>query len=259
STKMEEIKESLSKFDDSLKTLINQVLSVKDDIRKVSNRVSTLESDYESRNPVVEQTLPLARPRTEYELKETLTLPDCVKELQIFEGQSAKYVSWVNRAQSILDDYAIVKEKPLYRSILLHIRQKIRGGADSALLSYNVPDDDWLEIKRVLALHYADKRDTRTLEYQLKNHCLTISPGVTLPLLAKHSLNVHLLLDEDHPEIVRVTLKKLIHEFSVLFEPLLPGGAVDTVIKAEIHTSKPDPIYTRSYPYPANMRDEVEK
>lgn len=76
-------------------------------------------------------------------------------------------MSWVNRAQLILNDYEIVRDKPLYRSIVLHIRQKIRGNADLALCSYSVPDDDWAEVKRVLALHYADKRDVRTLEYQL--------------------------------------------------------------------------------------------
>jgi len=34
------------------------------------------------------------------------------------------------------------------------------------LNAYNVRDDDWPEIKRVLALHFADKRDVGTLEYE---------------------------------------------------------------------------------------------
>jgi len=33
--------------------------------------------------------------------------------------------------------------------------------------AYNVRDGDWTEIKRVLALHFADKRDVGTLEYEL--------------------------------------------------------------------------------------------
>jgi len=33
-----------------------------------------------------------------------------------------------------------------------------------------------------------------------KNDILTISPGIKIPLLAKKSLNVHLLLDAKHPE-----------------------------------------------------------
>jgi len=36
-----------------------------------------------------------------------------------------------------------------------------------ALAAYVVQDDDWEDIRRVLAFHYADKRDTRTLEHEL--------------------------------------------------------------------------------------------
>ncbi|KAH8318208.1 hypothetical protein KR067_009406, partial [Drosophila pandora] len=154
-------------FDESLKTLLDQVVAVKEDIRKVGTRVATLEQDHERRNPAVIQPVPLVRPRTKYELKETSTLIDCVKELQTFEGEPGKYVSWINRAQAIVNDYEIIIGKPLYRTIILYIRQKIRGDADLALSSYNVEDDDSSEIKRVLSLHYADKRDVRTLEYQL--------------------------------------------------------------------------------------------
>jgi len=40
-----------------------------------------------------------------------------------------------------------------------------------ALAAYGVQDDDWDDIKRVLALHYADKRDLRTLEHELGAMC----------------------------------------------------------------------------------------
>jgi len=96
-----------------------------------------------------------------------LTVPDCVRELLTFEGDSEKYISWIKRAQSIINDYELIREKPLYRSDLTQIRQKIKGNADMALNAYNVRDDDWTEIKRVLALHFADKRDVGTLEYEL--------------------------------------------------------------------------------------------
>jgi len=73
----------------------------------------------------------------------------------------------MGRAEAILRDYQVIKDRPLYRSIVLHIRQKIRENAETALISYNVADDDWSEIKCILTLHYADKRDLRTLEHQL--------------------------------------------------------------------------------------------
>jgi len=105
--------------------------------------------------------------RTEYELKEIARLPDCVKELQVFEGEAGGYDPWMGRAEAILKDYEIIKERPLYRSIVVSTRTKIRGSAETTLLSYNVAEDDWPETKRVLMLHYADKRDLRTLEYQM--------------------------------------------------------------------------------------------
>jgi len=95
--------------------------------------VGTLETDFEQRNPIADIPLPLTRPRTEYELKESSTVPDCVREFLTFEGDSEKYISWINRAQSIINDYEVIREKPLYRSVLIQIRQKIRGKADMAL------------------------------------------------------------------------------------------------------------------------------
>lgn len=109
----------------------------------------------------------LAQPRNEEDLKDISKLPDCVKELQIFDGNPVQYLSWVHNVENILRDYEIVRNKPIYRAILQHIRQKIRGNADAALISYNIFDEDWVSVKKCLSLHYADKRDVRTLEHQL--------------------------------------------------------------------------------------------
>jgi len=164
---MEEVKETLTQFNASLAALLSQMNSLKDEIKKVGEKVAVLENDRESNNPVVSLSTPLTRAKNEYELKEIGRLPDCVKELQVFDGEPDTFVSWLGRAEAILRDYEIIKNRPLYRSILLHIRQKIRGTAETALVSYNVADDDWYEIKRILTLHYADKRDLRTLEHQM--------------------------------------------------------------------------------------------
>ncbi|KAH8357013.1 hypothetical protein KR084_010629, partial [Drosophila pseudotakahashii] len=253
--KMEEMKEVLNRLDTTIAALTTQMVGLKDDVRKIGNRVNILETDFVKRNPVADIPLPLTRPRTEYELKESSAVPDCVKELLTFEDDSEKYLSWINRAQTIINDYEVIREKPLYRSVLIQIRQKIRGNADMALNAYNVRDDDWTEVKRVLTLHFADKRDALI---DRKNDLLTISPGIKIPLLSKKSLNIHLLLDTTHPESAKETLTALIGEYSKIFEPLSPGEAVDTSVRAEIRTSTSDPIYTKSYPYPTNMRGEVD-
>jgi len=91
-----------------------------------------------------------------------------------------------------------------------------------------------------------------------EHDCLTIAPGVKIPLLARSSHNVHSLLDNQHPETVKRTLDLLISEYSTIFEPLSPGEAVETSVRAEIRTNTQEPIYSKSYPYPANMRKEVE-
>lgn len=161
------MKETLTKFDTTLTALLGQMANVKEDIKKVSDKVAALESVREKESPVIAQPKPLTPARNEYELKEISKLPDCVKELQVFEGEFDNYASWIGRAKAILKDYQIIKDRPIYRSIVLHIRQKIRGNAETALISYNVLDDDWHKIKRILTLHYADKRDLRTLEHQM--------------------------------------------------------------------------------------------
>ncbi|KAH8283409.1 hypothetical protein KR054_010839, partial [Drosophila jambulina] len=239
------------KFEATLALLLGQMSDVKDDVKKVSDKVVKLEEAREKVTEDAPRPQPLIAARTEYELREIARLPDCVKELQVFEGEAGTYDSWIGRADTILKDYEIIKERPLYRSIVVNVRQKIRGNAETTLMSYNVADDDWPEIKRVLALHYADRRDLRTLEYQM-------APGIKIPLLAMPSLNVHSLIDSQHPAEARECLESLISEFSIIFEPLSPGEAVDTSVRAEIRTSTQEPMYSKSYPYPANMRGEVE-
>lgn len=132
--------------------------------RKIETRLLAIEA--RDAGPVTNQTA-LRSPRNESDLKEISKLPDSVKELQTFDGNPVQYISWIHNVENILGDYAVVKDKPIYRAILQSIRQKIRGGADTALISYNIFDEDWSAIKRCLSLHYADKRDIRTLEHQL--------------------------------------------------------------------------------------------
>jgi len=40
-------------------------------------------------------------------------LPDCVKELQVFEGEVDNFVSWVGRAEAFLKDYQLSRDRPL--------------------------------------------------------------------------------------------------------------------------------------------------
>lgn len=133
-------------------------------VKTIDRRLTALETE---KRPTESERIVLQPPQNEEDLREISKLPDCVKELQVFDGNPVQYISWIHSVENILKDYDVARKKPIYRAILQSIRNKIRGAADAALISYNIFDDDWQSIKKCLSLHYADKRDLHTLEHQL--------------------------------------------------------------------------------------------
>lgn len=93
-------------------------------------------------------------------------VPDVVKCLKDFSGSQTEFSSWKKSVDRILKVYESIKGTPKYFAILNTIRNKITGNADAALEAYNTPLN-WGHISKCLALHYADKRDLTTLEYQM--------------------------------------------------------------------------------------------
>lgn len=93
-------------------------------------------------------------------------IPDVVRCLREFSGAPGEFNSWKKSVDRILQIYEPQRGSPKYYGILNVIRNKIVGNADIALESYNTPLD-WKAISRCLTLHYADKRDLGTLEYQM--------------------------------------------------------------------------------------------
>lgn len=160
---MDSLNRQVTELTGSINALVEQ-------LRGVERRIQALENVRREVVVETEDVIPqpkLKSPENEEDIKAISRLPDTVKELQVFEGNPVQYISWVHAVENILKDFEIIREKPLYRAILQHIRQKIRGSANAALISYNIFDDDWDSIKRILSLHYADKRDIRTLEHQM--------------------------------------------------------------------------------------------
>lgn len=147
-----------------VKQLTGAVNAQIEQIKLINNRLSQVESRV---TPPQTPVTNLPTPRTEQDLIDIRKLPDSVRDLQVFDGNAVQYISWIHNVESILRNYEIVKTKPIYRAVLQHIRQKIRGPADAALISYNNFDEEWAIIKKCLSLHYADKRDVRTLEHEL--------------------------------------------------------------------------------------------
>lgn len=168
---------NLTNLTGAVNMLVNQLKGMEDRLRRVergdsqnllnemNRRLEILESPNRPLDNVAQEVL--QSPRNEEELKEIQRLPDSVKELRTFDGNPVQYVGWVHSVETVLKDFDIVRTKPIYRAIMLSIRQKVIGAADTALISYNVFENNWHEIKKVLSLHYADKRDVQTLEHQL--------------------------------------------------------------------------------------------
>ena len=54
-------------------------------------------------------------------------------------------------------------------------------------------------------------------------------------------------------------LKAICYKYPKLFAEQDERLSITTAVKTEIKTTTDDPIYTRFYPYPMTMKDEVEK
>lgn len=99
-------------------------------------------------------------------IEQSERVPDVVKCLREFSGKDGEFSSWRKSVDRILLMYGRKKDTPKYFAILHTIRHKIVGEADTALESYRTPLN-WSKIKKCLMLHYSDKRDVSTLEYQM--------------------------------------------------------------------------------------------
>lgn len=139
-------------------TIVTQVLSsqAKDLVRKYLNPNSELTT-------ATDQTI---EARYRDNLSDLDKVPDVVRCLREFSGNPGEFSSWRKSVERVLQIYEPTKGTPKYYGILSVIRNKIVGNADMALESYNTPLD-WKAICRCLTIHYADKRDLGTLEYQL--------------------------------------------------------------------------------------------
>lgn len=92
-----------------------------------------------------------------------------------------------------------------------------------------------------------------------KEDVLLIRDTIRIPLKAKISCNLNYILSESMPLETKERIDEMISRYKNLFGPLDDGQAAMTNVQAEIRTTTTEPVYSKSYPYPAAMRDEVEK
>lgn len=89
---------------------------------------------------------------------------------------------------------------------------------------------------------------------------LVIKPNIKIPLKNKISETVNnlIILNKNTSEQSKQKLETLCNKFIDLFGPV-KNEMVKTNVRAEIRTNIDEPIYTKNYPYPACMREEVER
>lgn len=92
-----------------------------------------------------------------------------------------------------------------------------------------------------------------------KNNVLLLRDTIRIPLKAKISSYLNYILSEPLPIKIGDKINKIIAKHRNLFGPLNDSQAVHTNVQAEIRTTTSEPIYSKSYPYPAAMRTEVER
>lgn len=92
-----------------------------------------------------------------------------------------------------------------------------------------------------------------------KENVLLIKDKIRIPLKAKMSNNSNYILTESLPIETKARINEIIGKYKNLFGPLDDSQAATTSVQAEIKTTTSDPIYSKSYPYPAAMRDEVDR
>lgn len=92
-----------------------------------------------------------------------------------------------------------------------------------------------------------------------KENILQIRDSIRIPIKSKISPSLNYILDDAVPKSTKHRIDEIIKKYKRLFEPLDDSQAAATNVTAEIRTTTSDPIYTKSYPYPAAMREEVSR
>lgn len=116
---------------------------------------------------------PILRPAQRFAIDASVSfldrgkIPSIVKDLPEFNGNARDLSTWILDVEDCLELFNDFKDSFEYHLVMKTVRRKIKNEANDILISNNTPNN-WVEIKEVLRLYYADKRDLMTLDNQLK-------------------------------------------------------------------------------------------
>lgn len=94
-------------------------------------------------------------------------IPDFVREIQPFNGNPTELANWLADVDSVFRVYREKGATSFQISLMERaIRRKLTGEAADILNANNITTK-WSDIKNTLILYYRDKRDIKTLDYEL--------------------------------------------------------------------------------------------
>lgn len=110
---------------------------------------------------------PVVAPLTMQQFIELGKLPDFIRYLQVFDGKPTELLAWLTDVEAIFDMYREAGASNAQLELIERsIRRKIRGEAADVLNANNIVHD-WVQTKNTLILYYRDKRDLKTLDFEL--------------------------------------------------------------------------------------------
>lgn len=92
-----------------------------------------------------------------------------------------------------------------------------------------------------------------------RENTLVLRNSFRIPLKEKVTTESNYILNDEHIPEIGTRIERLISKYRQLFGPINGNELASSNIQAEIRTTTEEPIYTKSYPYPVCMREEVEK
>lgn len=110
---------------------------------------------------------PVIPPLTMQQFIELGKLPDFLRDLQPFDGRPTELINWLADVQGVIDMYREHGATDAQLELIgRSVRRKIKGEAADILNANNIMHN-WNNIKSTLLLYYKDKRDLKTLDFEL--------------------------------------------------------------------------------------------
>lgn len=117
--------------------------------------------------PIAPADPPAVAPLTMQQFIELGRLPDFIRDVQPYDGKPTELLSWLTDIEGIFNMYRDAGATNAQIDLIERsVRRKIRGEAADVLNSNNV-QHEWTDVKKTLILYYRDKRDLKTLDFEL--------------------------------------------------------------------------------------------